>query len=245
MQFGGPSAFIFGRSVYHPPGSITVEWECCSDIFCILVGCLSVYLRPEIGSKGIILRLAEAVAQVGHKLIVQFRNISIELEYSLLFINYRKIPQNTILICNVYLYIHIHLSRLYVRVLINIYVPYSKDMQFILPREDGESVIQAEDCLRSATTIRMKYISVRGDICNSSALERRRRRPAARMSPERPSGSEARHERLQYPNDIVLFILPSLKYSHSSPILLAYAQIGTKHLERSRRMGNAGTTARL
>lgn len=118
-------------------------------------------------------------------------------------------------------------------------------MQFILPREDGESVIQAEDCLRSATTIRMKYISVRGDICNSSALERRRRRPAARMSPERPSGSEARHERLQYPNDIVLFILPSLKYSHSSPILLAYAQIGTKHLERSRRMGNAGTTARL
>lgn len=45
---------------------------CVSDIFCLVFGCLSVYTRTEVVSNGVILRLAEAVAQVNCKLIVQF-----------------------------------------------------------------------------------------------------------------------------------------------------------------------------
>lgn len=224
---------------------------CVSDIFCLVFGCLSVYTRTEVVSNGVILRLAEAVAQVNCKLIVQFWNLSIDLELFLFFLNYRKTPQSTFLIYNIYMFICSCISftipcscLVGFMSFINIYVPcYSKYMQSF-PRENCESVITLR--IVSFRHSNSDEIHKRSRRClQPSAFERRRKCPACRMSPERPSGSETRHERFQYPNDIVLFILPSLKYSHSSPILLAYAQIGTKHLGRSRRMGNAGPTGRL
>lgn len=77
---------------------------CVSDIFCLVFGCLSVYTRTEVVSNGVILRLAEAVAQVNCKLIVQFWNLSIDLELFLFFLNYRKTPQSTFLIYNIYMF---------------------------------------------------------------------------------------------------------------------------------------------